>query len=132
MPLNQRQIDQLWGENGPYSQVQLIVETRILDDKVTRTFVNVETDVNPFTFEYIKKNRKKFADDQKIQQLLDHSDYRGLGFGYVSMAYSEQLDNHGSSLAGAQMAVDRCKETIIKMHKFVMDNVELPPRPAVL
>lgn len=129
MPLTRSQIDQLWGENGPYSQVQLIVETRILDDQVTRTFVNVETDVNPFTFEFIKKNRKKFADDQKIQQLLDHSDYRGLAFGYVSMAYSEQLDHHGSSLADAQFAVDRCKETIIKMHKFVMENVDLPPRP---
>ena len=129
MPLTNRQIDQLWGENGPYSQVQLIIETRILDEQVTRVFANVETDVNPFTFRYIKKNRDKFADDQKIQQLLDHSDYRGQDFGYVSLAYSEQLDLQGSSLAGAQFAVERCKETIIKMHRFVMENVVLPPRP---
>jgi hypothetical protein len=128
MPLTPKQIDQLWGESGPYSQVQLIIETRILDDRVSRTFVNVETDVNPFTFEYIKKNRKKFADDQKIQQLLDYSDYRGQDFGYVSLAYSEQLDRQGSSLADAQMAVERCEETIIKIHRFVMDNVDLPPR----
>ena len=31
MQLTPKQIDELWGETGPYSQVQLIIETRILD-----------------------------------------------------------------------------------------------------
>lgn len=34
-------VDQLWGGEGPYSEAHLIIETRILDDKVSRVFVVV-------------------------------------------------------------------------------------------
>lgn len=56
MKLTKKQIDELWGETGPYSQVDLI---------------------NPLTYELIKKHRAQFTDDLKILQLLDHADYRG-------------------------------------------------------
>lgn len=39
MKLTPKQTDGLWGETGPYSQVQLIVETRILNNSVSRVFV---------------------------------------------------------------------------------------------
>jgi len=70
--LSQKQLDKLWGEDGPYSEADLSIQTRILDDRVSRVFINVEVKINPFTFEFIKKHRDKFKDNQIIQQLLDH------------------------------------------------------------
>jgi len=57
MKLTQKQIDQLWGEHGPYSEAKLIIETRILDDRVSRIFIVVEVAINPLTFEIISKIR---------------------------------------------------------------------------
>ena len=50
----------MWGEDGPYSQVRLCEEARILDDCVSRVFLVVEAEINPFTFElhYNKKITK--------------------------------------------------------------------------
>jgi len=90
MKLGQKERDKLWGTDGPYSEVQLIVETRILDDYVSRIFVCVEVHINPFTFEMIKKNRKLFDDDPLIIEFLDHSEYRGQPFGYVTCAYQQE------------------------------------------
>ena len=73
----------LWGESGPYSEVCLTEETRILDDVVSRVFLTVEVKMNPFTFEYVLKNREKFDDNKMIQQLLDCAEYRGSDFGYI-------------------------------------------------
>lgn len=42
----------MWGDDGPYSQVRLCEETRILDDSVSRVFLVVEAEINPFTFEW--------------------------------------------------------------------------------
>ena len=71
MNLTQKQKDRLWGVNGPYSQANLIIQTRILDDKVSRIFLSVEAEINPLTFELLEKHRAQFIDDQKILQLLD-------------------------------------------------------------
>lgn len=118
--LTKRQCDQLWGETGPYSQAQLIFETRILDDKVTRTFLIVEVNINPFTFELIQKHRTAFKDDEQVLQLLDHADYQGQAYGYVSSVFQEEY-NDESVLLDAQRHLDYSRETIIRMHRFVLD-----------
>lgn len=118
--LTHRQRDQLWGETGPYSQAQLIFETRILDDHVTRTFLIVEVDINPFTFALVKKHRKQFKNDEPVLQLIDHADYRGQSFGYVSSSFHEEYKDE-SVLLDAQRHLDYSRETIIRMHRFVMD-----------
>jgi len=124
MKLSKALKDKLWGEAGPYSQAKLIIETRILDDKVSRVFAVVECEINPLTYEIIKQNRDHFKRDQKIQQLLDHSEYRGHEFGYVSMAFQEELVND-QIWKRAYVHLDYTKETIIKMHKFVMKLLDL-------
>lgn len=111
--------DRLWGGDGPYSEVHLIVETRILDDQVSRMFVIVEVNINPYTYEYIRAHRALFKSDEMIVQLLDHSEYRGQADGYVSMAFSDEYAN-SRIMDDALEAVERCKHTIIKMHLFVM------------
>ncbi|PIZ73020.1 hypothetical protein COY07_02450 [Candidatus Peregrinibacteria bacterium CG_4_10_14_0_2_um_filter_43_11] len=124
MKLTQKQRDQLWGEVGPYSEAKLIIETRILDDRVSRVFVVVEVAINPLTFEIISKNKRQFMDDPMITQLIEHSENRGQNFGYVSMAFmGEYLDE--SVMKEAKKAIEYAKKTIVKMHKFVMDLLDL-------
>lgn len=122
MKLTKSQKDKLWGEDGPYSQVQLIIETRILDDSISRIFVLVEVHINPLTFEIIKENRDQFKDDKMIQQIIDFSEFRGDEFGYVSCAFQKQ--HTLKVLKEANHHLEYAEMTIIKMHKFVMDLLE--------
>lgn len=115
--------DDMWGGEGPYSEVNLIEQTRILDEGISRMFLEVEARINPFTFEYVLKHRKKFANDQAIQQLLDHAEYRGAD-GYVVFAGEEEFINEKSlEIASSyrQMAI----ENVLKMHNFVIDELKI-------
>lgn len=114
--------DRLWGGDGPYSEAHLIVETRILDDRVSRMFVIVEVCINPYTYECIHAHKALFKSDEMIAQLLDHSEYRGQAEGYVSMAFCDEYTNV-QIMEDALEAVERCKHTIIKMHLFVIQQL---------
>jgi len=122
MKLSQKQRDELWGEDGPYSEAHLILETRILDDSVSRIFLSVEVNINPFTYKFIKQYREKFADDPMIQQLLDHSEYRGQSFGYVTSAFHHEYTDD-DVMSEAKEHLEYAKSTIIKMHKFVLNAI---------
>lgn len=119
MKLTQQQVDRLWGETGPYSQTNLTIQTRILNDTISRVFLIVEVDINPLTYELVKKHRAQFSDDSKILQLLDHAEYRGQEFGYVASAFEAEYKNE-SVMREAQERLKYTIETLIKMHKFVM------------
>lgn len=119
MKLTDKERDQLWGEDGPYSEVDLVVEERILDDSVSRVFVEVNVHINPLTFRLIKQYRREFKDDEKIQQLLDHADWRGQKFGYVSCAFRREYTDE-KVMAEAKMHLKYTRETVIKTHKYVM------------
>lgn len=124
--LSQTQIDKMWGDDGPYSQANLIVQTRILDDRVSRVFVEVEVEINPLTYEIIKQNIKQFKNDPSITQLIAHSDFRGQDYGYVSSAFSCEYRDE-SVMKEAKNALDYSKKAIIKMHKYVMDLLGIEP-----
>lgn len=126
MKLTRKQRDQLWGEGGPYSEARLSIETRILDDSVSRVFVVVEVSINPLTFEIISKNRKHFKDDEMILQLIDHADDRGQYFGHVAQSFMHEYTDE-DVLKDGQKALDYSKETIINMHQFVMDLLNIKP-----
>ena len=113
----------MWGEDGPYSQVRLCEETRILDDSVSRVFLVVEEEINPFTFEYIKKHRQRFVNDEPVIQLLDHAEYRGK-FGYIVSAGEVEIQDEKSWLF-ARKQKDMTIQTLIRMHKFVIDECGL-------
>ena len=114
----------LWGGSGPYSQVNLIKQVRILDDRISRIFLVVEVDINPTTFEIVLKNRNsvEFSNDVMTQQLLDTAEYRGPHFGYVSRAFEEEYINEEVLLKAGNHR-KYCEETIIKMHRFIMDEI---------
>lgn len=124
MKLTDGQIDMLWGETGPYSEANLIKQVRVLDDSISRIFLEVEININPTTFKLVKKHRndKEFKDDIIIQQLLDHADYRGQKFGYVSCAFLCEYRNR-KTLKEAEKSLKYAQETIIKMHKFIIDKM---------
>ncbi|MEK7144467.1 MAG: hypothetical protein AAB794_01225 [Patescibacteria group bacterium] len=121
--LTPKDYKQMWGEDGPYSQVRLCEETRILDDRVSRVFLVVEAEINPFTFEYIQKHRQKFADDEPVLQMLDHAEYRDR-FGYVVSAGEIELRDKESKRFSRKQA-DMTIKTLIRMHAFVMDECGL-------
>ena len=123
MKLTPRQADRLWGETGPYSHANLIIQTRILDDRVSRIFLIVEAEINPFTFELIKKHKARFSDDLKITQLLEHAEYRSPDFGYVVSAFEEEYVND-DVMRKAREHLKYVTEILITMHKFVMDNID--------
>jgi len=119
--ISNRDSNGMWGDSGPYSEVNLIEQTRILDDSISRVFLVVEAKINPFTFEYVLKRRKKFAKDQAIQQLLDHAEYRGIE-GYVVFAGEEELIDEKSfetATSYRQMAI----ENVLKMHNLVIKEL---------
>ncbi len=115
----------LWagGDNSVYSQVNLKKEVRILNKRVSRTFLVVEVEINPTTFELVKKHRnsKEFKNEHAVQQLLDFAEYRGPAFGYVSYAFDYEYSGV-DVLAEAEMVLENTQEVIIRMHKFVIDK----------
>lgn len=126
MKLNKKLTDKLWGETGPYSQVNLIIQERILDDKTSRVFAVVEAEINPLTFEIVKQNRQAriFKNDVKIQQLLNTAEYRGPALGYIILAFEKHLTGP-EIMKEAKKSVDYTRKTLIKMHKFVMDLLDV-------
>ena len=124
MKLTQKQRDKLWGEDGPYSEVHLIIETRILDDREARKFVIIELNINPLSYEILKKNRKQFKDDLVIQELIDHAEYRNQSFGYVVCAFINEYED-ATVLIEAEKHVEYLKKALIRIHKFVMDYLYL-------
>ncbi len=129
MQLTPKQRDELWGEDGPYSQANIKIQTRILDNQISRIFLCVEVEINPFTFKLCKKRRSHFKNDKIIQQLLDHAEYNGLPFGYVSSAFEQEFTND-SVLQEAKVRLKYSEEAIIRMHEFVMNELGIAKRPA--
>ena len=128
--LSQKQLDKLWGEDGPYSEADLSIQTRILDDRVSRVFINVEVKINPFTFELVEKYRNNFKGNPMIQQLLDNAEYRGPSMGYVTCAFEDEFTDK-KVMERAHKHLDYARETIILMHEFVMDYLGISKTPKV-
>jgi hypothetical protein len=117
--LTTKDFERLWGENGPYSEVNLSEQTRILDDGVSRVFFTVEVVVNPFTIEYVRKHRKAFGGDEPVLQLIDHAQERGK-YGYVASGGEVEVDMPGAR-EFAQRQARMSTEAIIRMHAFVLE-----------
>jgi len=112
-----------WGEDAPYSEAKIVINTRVLGEQVSRVMVEVEVNINPTTFKIIKNNREEFVGDVMMEQLLDTARYMGKGYGYQASAGCEQYTNEGV-MKDAQIRLEYAKECLIRMHKFVIDNYE--------
>ena len=124
MKLRQEQIDKLWGETGPYSEAKLIFETRILDDEISRFFIEVRVHINPLTYEIVRDNIDHFKDDKMINDLIEHAEFQGFEDGYIATAFLNEYKDE-SVLKQAKKHLEYSEKTIIKMHKFVMNLLGL-------
>lgn len=61
--------------------------------------------------------------DPLIRQILDHSDYRGQSFGYVSYSFQEEFTDD-KVMEKAKRSLEYCKNTIVKMHRFVISSLK--------
>lgn len=120
MKLTAKQIREIWGDDGPYSEVSIKIQTRILDDSVSRIFIEVDANINPLTFKVVKKMRILFKDDIIIQHLLDNARFVGQSYGYTVCAYTKEYEGV-DDLKKAQLPLEYTRDAIIKMHKYVME-----------
>lgn len=112
----------MWGGDGPYSQVNLTIQKRILDDEESRTFLIVEVDINPTTFELVQEHIKEFASNKIVSQLVEMAEYRGPQFGYVTSAFEQEYKDE-KNMQEAQFAVQYAKRAIVEMHRFMMKKM---------
>ncbi|OGJ60448.1 hypothetical protein A3A67_02985 [Candidatus Peribacteria bacterium RIFCSPLOWO2_01_FULL_51_18] len=125
--LSLQEQDMFWGETGPYSEAKMILNTRILDDGISRVTVEIDGNINPTTFKIVKKNKKVFAKDPVIIDLLESARYEGTDWGYhVSLGYEElRTDEDGEKVMDrARNKLQILKDAIIRMHEFVLDYLD--------
>lgn len=128
MDLTEKQIAELWGEEGPYSEARFTIEHRILDDSVSRIFLRVEANINPFTYRIIKKHRKEFSNDKMIQEILDNSRFMGFKNGYLVIPFEGKFltENDNDVIKEAIRIVEETKQAVIRMHKYVIKLIDKP------
>lgn len=114
----------LWGEDGPYSEAKLVLNTRILDDQISRVMVEVEGRINPTTFRIVKKNRRYFANDRPVLEMLATAKYDGKGYGYHVSLGEEEYSDEPEVMVRAQEKLRMMEEAIIRMHEFVMEELQ--------
>ena len=114
----------LWGEDGPYSEAKLVLNTRILDDAVSRVMVEIQGHINPTTFRLVKRHRKIFTHDEHIQGLLDSAAYWGQKDGYVVSLGDEEYSEDPLVMKRAEEKLRILKEALIRMHEFVLEYLE--------
>jgi len=128
MDLTAKQIAELWGGEGPYSEARFVIEHRILDDSVSRIFLRVEANINPFTYKVVKKNRKEFLNDEIVQKILDNSKYLGFKDGYLAIPFEGQFsdENNKEFIEEAKDILEKTKQAVIRMHKYAIRKIDKP------
>ncbi len=125
--LSKQQKDMLWWENWPYSEAKLTYETRILDDEISRQFISVSVNINPTTYEICKQNVEVFSKNLLVSQLIEHAENNWVHFWYEASAFSKPFtpQTEWQVLEEAKIALEYSKQTIVEMHQFVMQFLDI-------
>jgi hypothetical protein len=124
MALTPEQKQSLWGDEGPYSQVQVIREVRILHEGLGRTFFYVKANVNPTTYHTLKAMEAQI-EDQEVLDFLKDAAFVSDDEGYEWHVYGQEA----MTPRGANRMADQVTDVVLRMHRLVMDRLELrPPR----
>jgi hypothetical protein len=116
--LTRQEVESLWGDEGPYSQVQVIREIRILDERVSRVFHYVTASINPTTFRILQKRKARIR-DQAILVCLAEAEFVSDEDGYEWTAYGESSE----SPRAANRIAQRVTDVIARMHRLVMEEL---------
>jgi len=117
---NREIIQGLWGEGGPYSQVKVEREIRIMDRSISREMFYVYANINPGTISILQKFRAKIT-DPRILKVVDEVKYRGPHDGYVFWP-TDRLENN---LEEANKLGSETANLIAQMHSLIMEWLSL-------
>lgn len=109
----------MWGEEGPYSETHIKTQSRILGVSVSRVFLVVEAQINPFTFEYVEKNLDLFPVDHPVHDLVKNASYEGENYGYVVQSGQEEFIDQ-QSLRLVHNYLEKLTDVVIDLHEFVI------------
>jgi len=128
--ITEEQTDELWGWVWPYSEAKLIFETRLLDDKISRTFMDVVIAINPTTFEICEQNMKKFQGIAIMEELFWNAVKKWFEYWYISKVFSMQYDRNNPEETAkvfkqAQIALEYSEKAILLLHEFVIEFLEI-------
>lgn len=122
--LSKQQKDKLRNETGPYSEVHIRIEDRLLDNYSSRQFVTVYCNINPLTYEIAQQNIGSF--ESRLQWLLMAAQFEWQADGYVVFNFSAQVNYNDINeiipvLRQAQQAKEQLMHDVIQLHYFAMD-----------
>lgn len=112
---NDADTDRLWGNGGPYSQIQVNREIRILDDNLSREKYFIYANINPATIEILQKSKAMIRNDS-ILKVLEESEYSDEKNGYIW----EISEGDAYDLEKVNYLAKTATDTITEMHKLVM------------
>jgi hypothetical protein len=122
--LTERQAAGLGDDGGPYSEVRVTRQVRILDDHPARTFHYVSAIINPTTFRLLKGIRHQLQDVQ-ILECLDRAEYQSREGGYEWTVFCED----STSPAAANRVASDLIQVLVRMHRLVMEELGMTPPP---
>jgi hypothetical protein len=127
--LTKKEEDLLWGDGGPYSEVQIVINMEILDDSVSRLMVEVEGYINPTTFRFVEANKEYFKNDPVILDMLEKAHFDDDESGYhLAIGEPEELTVPNSEVFFRAVKKQQyLKNSILKMHSFVMEKFGIEP-----
>ena len=130
MKITQDQTDKLWWGVWPYSEAKLVFETRIIDNRVSRTFIDVIVAINPTTFEICQQNMIKFKWIPIIEELFWKAKDRWYKHWYISKIFSKQydrnnLDETSKVFKESQVALEYAEKAVILLHEYVIEFLEI-------
>lgn len=113
----------LWGSK-PYSEANIIHQTRIIGQNNIRNFVLVQLTINPFTIDFAKNNKKKFKNNEAILTILKIAEKTPNNGGYSATTFCDELTSP-EILKNAQEAMELSIKCINEMHRLTMEYLEI-------
>ena len=123
--LTKKQFKDLWGDGGPYSEAYLTIESRLLDNRVSRYKLRVFAKINPTTFEFCQKHQKEFKGNKVVLDILKNSFEKDPENGYECTIFNEDLlqGEQGKLFTKAQNSFNDLQSAILKMQQYVIDEL---------
>lgn len=113
-PLTQSELRGFWGDGGPYSEVHVDKEIRILDDYVSRSFYYVTANLNPTTYRLLKRAKGLSAE---IQDVLGHAELVDDAHGYLLFFGRVEADEE----VKLQALEDHAVSILIALHRLIIE-----------
>lgn len=117
--INKEQSKKLWWVDWPYSEINIVIQDRILDNYISSSRVEVTCSINPLTYEIISQNLDKFIENPEIENIIKTSADWWQKHWYVSTPFRCPVE-HPLAMKEAQRMKKVTTLAVILMHNFVI------------